>query len=138
MAKKTKTQPKARKTISSNNLADLSKLVKELAQDDENPENQQKLSALDKKIIYNEFQNSTYTLVSPMAYLIGIDKENFGEENARPFLLKSYEELDAHRPILILHAHASRKRTICSRSYSPPSMLMRSVRSGGSVSAHSS
>ena len=42
------------------------------------------------------------------------------------------------RPILILHAHASRKRTICSRSYSPPSMLMRSVRSGGSVFAHSS
>lgn len=35
MAKKTKTQPKARKTITSNNLADLSKLVKELAQDDE-------------------------------------------------------------------------------------------------------
>ena len=49
MAKKTKTQPKARKTITSNNLADLSKLVKELAQDDENPENQQKPSALDKK-----------------------------------------------------------------------------------------
>ena len=102
MAKKTKTQPKARKTISSNNLADLSKLVKELAQDDENPENQQKLSALDKKIIYNEFQNSTYTLVSPMAYLIGIDKENFGEENARPFLLKSYEELDAHKEARII------------------------------------
>lgn len=30
MAKKTKTQPKARKTITSNNLADLSKLVKHL------------------------------------------------------------------------------------------------------------
>lgn len=89
MAKKTKTQPKARKTITSNNLADLSKLVQALKIDDENPENQQKPSALDKKIIYNEFQNSTYTLVSPMAYLIGIDKENFGEENARPFLLKS-------------------------------------------------
>ena len=43
MAKKTKTQPKARKTISSNNLADLSKLVKELAQDDENPENHSKV-----------------------------------------------------------------------------------------------
>lgn len=80
MAKKTKTQPKARKTITSNNLADLSKLVKELAQDDENPENQQKPSALDKKIIYNEFQNSTYTLVSPMAYLIGIDKETLAKK----------------------------------------------------------
>lgn len=67
MAKKTKTQPKARKTITSNNLADLSKLVQALEIDDENPENQQKPSALDKKIIYNEFQNSTYTLVSPMA-----------------------------------------------------------------------
>ena len=75
MAKKTKTQPKARKTITSNNLADLSKLVQALEIDNENPENQQKPSALDKKIIYNEFQNSTYTLVSPMAYLIGIDKE---------------------------------------------------------------
>ena len=42
------------------------------------------------------------------------------------------------RPILLLHAHASKNRTISSRSYSPPSMLMRSVRSGGSVSAHSS
>lgn len=61
MAKKTKTQPKARKTITSNNLADLSKLVQALEIDDENPENQQKPSALDKKIIYNEFQNSTYT-----------------------------------------------------------------------------
>ena len=102
MAKKTKTQPKARKTITSNNLADLSKLVQALKIDDENPENQQKPSALDKKIIYNEFQNSTYTLVSPMAYLIGIDKENFGEENARPFLLKSYEELDAHKEAYII------------------------------------
>ena len=102
MAKKTKTQPKARKTITSNNLADLSKLVQALKIDDENPENQQKPSALDKKIIYNEFQNSTYTLVSPMAYLIGIDKENFGEENARPFLLKSYEELDAHKEARII------------------------------------
>lgn len=83
MAKKTKTQPKARKTITSNNLADLSKLVQALEIDDENPENQQKPSALDKKIIYNEFQNSTYTLVSPMAYLIGIDKENFGEEKCK-------------------------------------------------------
>lgn len=53
MAKKTKTQPKARKTITSNNLADLSKLVQALEIDDENPENQQKPSALDKKIIYN-------------------------------------------------------------------------------------
>lgn len=109
MAKKTKTQPKARKTITSNNLADLSKLVQALEIDDENPENQQKPSALDKKIIYNEFQNSTYTLVSPMAYLIGIDKENFGEENARPFLLKSYEELDAqrgaHYPQSVPHSH---------------------------------
>ena len=102
MAKKTKTQPKARKTITSNNLADLSKLVQALEIDDENPENQQKPSAFDKKIIYNEFQNSTYTLVSPMAYLIGIDKENFGEENARPFLLKSYEELDAHKEARII------------------------------------
>ena len=42
MAKKTKTQPKARKTITSNNLADLSKLVQALKIDDENPENQQK------------------------------------------------------------------------------------------------
>ena len=40
MAKKTKTQPKARKTITSNNLADLSKLVQALKIDDENPENQ--------------------------------------------------------------------------------------------------
>lgn len=110
MAKKTKTQPKARKTITSNNLADLSKLVQALEIDDENPENQQKPSALDKKIIYNEFQNSTYTLVSPMAYLIGIDKENFGEENARPFLLKSYEKAGcaqrgAHYPQSVPHSH---------------------------------
>lgn len=49
MAKKTKTQPKARKAITSNNLADLSKLVQALEIDDENPENQQKPSALDKK-----------------------------------------------------------------------------------------
>lgn len=118
MAKKTKTQPKARKTITSNNLADLSKLVKELAQDDENPENQQKPSALDKKIIYNEFQNSTYTLVSPMAYLIGIDKENFGEENARPFLLKSYEELDAHKEARIIR-NLCRIRTAMERNYPP-------------------
>ena len=110
MAKKTKTQPKARKTITSNNLADLSKLVQALEIDDENPENQQKPSALDKKIIYNEFQNSTYTLVSPMAYLIGIDKENFGEENARQFLLKSYEKTGcaqrgAHYSQSVPHSH---------------------------------
>ena len=37
MAKKTKTQPKARKAITSNNLADLSKLVQALEIDDENP-----------------------------------------------------------------------------------------------------
>lgn len=80
MAKKTKTQPKARKTITSNNLADLSKLVKELAQDDENPENQQKPSALDKKIIYNEFQNSTYTLVSPMASLLASTKKTLAKK----------------------------------------------------------
>ena len=58
MAKKTKTQPKARKTITSNNLADLSKLVQALEIDDENPENQQKLSALDKKIIYNDYKRA--------------------------------------------------------------------------------
>lgn len=116
MAKKTKTQPKARKTITSNNLADLSKLVQALEIDDENPENQQKPSALDKKIIYNEFQNSTYTLVSPMAYLIGIDKENFGEENARPFLLKSYEELDAHKEARIIR-NLCRIRTAMERNY---------------------
>lgn len=116
MAKKTKTQPKARKTITSNNLADLSKLVQALEIDDENPENQQKLSPLDKKIIYNEFQNSTYTLVSPMAYLIGIDKENFGEENARPFLLKSYEELDAHKEARIIR-NLCRIRTAMERNY---------------------
>ena len=116
MAKKTKTQPKARKTITSNNLADLSKLVQALKIDDENPENQQKPSALDKKIIYNEFQNSTYTLVSPMAYLIGIDKENFGEENARPFLLKSYEELDAHKEARIIR-NLCRIRTAMERNY---------------------
>lgn len=116
MAKKTKTQPKARKTITSNNLADLSKLVQALKIDDENPENQQKLSPLDKKIIYNEFQNSTYTLVSPMAYLIGIDKENFGEENARPFLLKSYEELDAHKEARIIR-NLCRIRTAMERNY---------------------
>ena len=110
MAKKTKTQPKARKTITSNNLADLSKLVQALEIDDENPENHQKPSLLDKKIIYNEFQNSTYTLVSPMAYLIGIDKENFDEENARLFLLKSYEKTGcaqrgAHYPQSVPHSH---------------------------------
>jgi hypothetical protein len=116
MAKKTKTQPKARKTITSNNLADLSKLVQALEIDDENPENQQKPSALDKKIIYNEFQNSTYTLVSPMAYLIGIDKENFGEENARQFLLKSYEELDAHKEARIIR-NLCRIRTAMERNY---------------------
>ena len=49
MAKKTKTQPKARKTITSNNLADLSKLVQALEIDDASPENQQKPSLLDKK-----------------------------------------------------------------------------------------
>ena len=116
MAKKTKTQPKARKTITSNNLADLSKLVQALEIDDENPENQQKPSPLDKKIIYNEFQNSTYTLVSPMAYLIGIDNENFGEENARPFLLKSYEELDAHKEARIIR-NLCRIRTAMERNY---------------------
>lgn len=116
MAKKTKTQPKARKTITSNNLADLSKLIQALEIDDENPENQQKPSAFDKKIIYNEFQNSTYTLVSPMAYLIGIDKENFGEENARPFLLKSYEELDAHKEARIIR-NLCRIRTAMERNY---------------------
>lgn len=112
MAKKTKTQPKARKTITSNNLADLSKLVQALEIDDENPENQQKPSALDKKIIYNEFQNSTYTLVSPMAYLIGIDKENFGEENARPFLLKSYERTKRRALFAICAAFARRWNAI--------------------------
>lgn len=80
MAKKTKTQPKARKTITSNNLADLSKLVQALEIDDENPENQQKPSALDKKIIYNEFQNSTYTLVSPMAYLMVSTKKTLAKK----------------------------------------------------------
>ena len=43
-----------------------------------------------------------------------------------------------NRPILLLHTHASKNRTISFRSYSPPSMLMRSVRSGGRVLAHSS
>ena len=71
---------------------------------------------LTKKIIYNEFQNSTYTLVSPMAYLIGIDKENFGEENARPFLLKSYEELDAHKEARIIR-NLCRIRTAMERNY---------------------
>ena len=118
MAKKTKTQPKARKTITSNNLADLSKLVQALEIDDENPENQKKPSLLDKKIIYNEFQNSTYTLVSPMAYLIGIDKENFDEENARLFLLKSYEKLDAHKEARIIR-NLCRIRTAMERNDSP-------------------
>ena len=113
--KENKTQPKARKTITSNNLADLSKLVQALEIDDENPENQQKPSLLDKKIIYNEFQNSTYTLVSPMAYLISIDKENFDEENARPFLLKSYEELDAHKKARIIR-NLCRIRTAMERN----------------------
>ena len=43
-----------------------------------------------------------------------------------------------NRLILLLHTHASKNRTISFRSYSPPSMLMRSVRSGGRVLAHSS
>ena len=133
MSKKTKTQPKARKTITSNNLADLSKLLKQLEQEDDNPENQQKPSPLDKKIIYNEFQNSTYTLVSPMAYLIGVDKENFGEENARPFLLKSYEELDAYKEARIIR-NLCRIRTAMERNY--PAIVSEfrlSIRNIGSV-----
>lgn len=133
MSKKTKTQPKARKTITSNNLADLSKLLKQLEQEDDNPENQQKPSQLDKKIIYNEFQNSTYTLVSLMAYLIGVDKENFGEENARPFLLKSYEELDAHKEARIIR-NLCRIRTAMERNY--PAIVSEfrlSIRNIGSV-----
>ena len=103
MAKKTKTQPKARKTITSNNLADLSKLVQALEIDDENPENQQKPSALDKKIIYNEFQNSTYTLVSPMAYLIGIDKcEAISAEKLRR---TGCAQRDAHYSQSVPHSH---------------------------------
>ena len=63
----------------------------------------------------------------------------YGLNELREMYLKFFETKGHLRlPILILHAHASRKRTICSRSYSPPSMLMRSVRSGGSVFAHSS
>ena len=51
-----------------------------------------------------------------MAYLIGIDKENFGEENARPFLLKSYEELDAHKEARIIR-NLCRILTAMERNY---------------------
>ena len=49
MAKKTKTQPKARKTITSNNLADLSKLVQALQIDDEGNPAQRKNNQKDEK-----------------------------------------------------------------------------------------
>ena len=51
-------------------------------------------------------------------FQIGIDKENFDEENARLFLLKSYEELDAHKEARIIR-NLCRIRTAMERNYSP-------------------
>ena len=111
-----KNQSKQRPTITTNNLADLSKLLGALEENPDDTDTPQAPSPLEKKIAFNEFRNSTYTIVSLMAYLIGIGKEHFGEENAAPFLLTSYDALEQNKNARIIR-NLCRIRTAMERNY---------------------
>ena len=115
MAKKqTQQQSKKRTTVTSNNLADLSKLLANLEEqtDESQPP---KPTPQEKKLAFNEFRNGTYTVVSLVAYLIGIDKEHFGHGDA-PFLEDSYTELDKSKDARIMR-NLCRIRAAMERNY---------------------
>ena len=111
-----KNQSKQRATITTNNLADLSKIFSALEENQDDANAQQTASPLEKKFAFNEFRNSTYTIVSLIAYLIGVSKEHFGDENAAPFLLTIFEKLEKNKDSRIIR-NLCRIRTAIERNY---------------------
>jgi len=92
MTKKQTIQQKQRPTLTTNNLADLSRYFI-ASETQETDDASVKPTAQEKKIAFNEFRNGTYQIVSLMAFFIGIGKEHFGNGDA-PFLEESYIALD--------------------------------------------
>ena len=62
-----------------------------------------------------EFRNATYNIVSLMAYLIGVDKDRFGENDA-PYLLDIYTKANKDKSARIIR-NLSMLRTAFEKNY---------------------
>lgn len=117
MTKKTKTPttPK-RQTVTTKDITALASLISFSDEDTKPEEEEQSPSSQEKRAAYSEYRNATYTIVSIVAYLIGIPKEYFGDENATNFLMKTYEELEQNKDARIIR-NLCRIRAAMERNY---------------------
>ena len=103
------------KPLITRNLQDLSTLLAQVDTAEETENETLKPTPQEKKIAFNEHRNSTYNVVSLVAYLIGIDKEHFGNGDA-PFLLTAYDKYEQDKGARIIR-NLSRIRTAMERNY---------------------
>ena len=94
-----------KKTVSVNNLQGLSDYMDQFHQEEENK----------AKPAYGEYRNATNAIVSQVAYLIGVDKEQFTEKNI-PFKLETYAQSEAVKEYRIIR-NLCRLRNAFERSY---------------------
>lgn len=104
--------------LKTNNPQDLLILMTQL-QEQENQESEAKQPAnppsLEKRIAFNEYRNSTYNIVSLIAYLIGVDKEKFGAGDAQ-FLDTTYEKTNQSKEARVIR-NLCRIRTGIEKNY---------------------
>ena len=72
--------------------------------------------ATDPKLRYTDYENSTYTVVSKMAFLLGVEKRHFENEHEPP-KMEWYEKLHADKNARIVR-NLCRLRTALMRNYS--------------------
>ncbi len=102
MPKEKNTQPQKRTTVTTKDITELANLIS-FTEEEEKPEEEEPTpSSQEKRAAYSEYRNATYTIVSIVAYLIGIPKEYFGDENATNFLIKTYDELEQNKDARII------------------------------------
>lgn len=117
--------------ITTNKLSELGRLFDEasLQTESEQPPHP---TPQEKRIAYSEYRNSTYRIVSLMAYLIGVDRNNFSQSGS-PFLQSIYEDLDKNREARIIR-NLCILRNALERFYKPISQEFRmTVKNIGSI-----
>ena len=104
------TETKAKPVVATS-LQDLSTLLDHINEDESEESDQSE----EKRKAYTEFRNSTYNIVSLMAYLIGVDKIRFGESDT-PYLIDVYAQAAKDKNARII-SNLSRLRTAFEKNY---------------------
>lgn len=103
------------KPLTSKNLQDLSALFAQVDITEQTGNETPKPTPQEKKIAFNEHRKSTYNVVSLVAFLIGVEKDHFGNGDA-PFLFSAYESYEQNKSARIIR-NLCRIRTAIERNY---------------------